>query len=74
LEVFVTTLESFRAHALPRGADRTLARVSAIVRGGDLRVQQDLFRDAEQLAQLIGVGEVVDGWAPDLDWLRGGAK
>jgi hypothetical protein len=36
-----------------------------------LGAQQALFRDAERLAREHGFGEVIDGWEPDVAWLRG---
>lgn len=52
-------------------ADRLLSSVQEIVATGDLRAQQSLFRDAESLARQHGLGEIVDGWEPDVGWLRG---
>jgi hypothetical protein len=59
---------------LPGGAwsaDRLLARVRTITASGDLAAQQELFRDVEALAREHGLGEVIDGWEPDVAWLRG---
>ena len=55
----------------PWGADRLLARVRTIVSSGDLPTQQGLFRDVEALARERGLGEVIDGWEPDVPWLCG---
>jgi hypothetical protein len=30
-----------------------------------------LFADVEQLARAHGHGDVIDGWEPDVAWLRG---
>lgn len=54
------------------GADRLLALVRTIVSTGDLAAQQELFRDVEALARECGLGDVIDGWEPDVAWLRGG--
>lgn len=55
----------------PWAAAVLLARVRTIVSSGDLRTQQALFRDVELLARERGLGEVIDGWEPDVAWLRG---
>jgi len=48
-----------------------LPRLERIARTGDLGEQQALFRDAEALARSNGLGAVIDGWEPDVAWLRG---
>jgi hypothetical protein len=48
-----------------------LPRLEAIVSSGDLETQQELFRDVESLARERGHGGVIDGWEPDVAWLRG---
>jgi len=55
----------------PLPVDGLLERVQAIVSTGDLPAQQALFRDVEALARERGLGEVIDGWEPDVAWLRG---
>ena len=50
-----------------------LPRLERIARTGDLADQQALFRDAESLARANGLGAVIDGWEPDVAWLRGDA-
>ena len=63
-----------REHPLgdaPWAADELLPRVDGIVKTGELREQQLLFRRAEQLARERGYGDVIDGWEPDVAWLRG---
>jgi hypothetical protein len=55
----------------PWAADRLLARVQTIVSSGELATQQQLFRDVEALAREHGLGNVIDGWEPDVAWLRG---
>lgn len=52
-------------------ADKLLPRLERIVSTGDLGEQQRLFRDAERLARERGLGDVVEGWQPDVAWLRG---
>lgn len=54
-------------------ADALLPRLEAILATGDLAEQQSLFRDLERLARSRGHGDVVDGWEPDVAWLRGEA-
>jgi hypothetical protein len=58
-----------REHPLPIGVD--LARLERIARTGDLTEQQALFRATETLARDRGHGETIDGWEPDVAWLRG---
>ena len=35
------------------------------------RDQQALFRGTEGLARIRGLGATIDGWEPDVAWLRG---
>jgi predicted nucleotidyltransferase len=56
-------------HPLPVEVDLALLR--RIATTGDLPSQQALFRDTEQLARDAGLGAVIDGWEPDVTWLRG---
>jgi len=58
-----------REHPLPVELD--LARLERISRTGDLAEQQALFRETETLARERGHGETIDGWEPDVAWLRG---
>jgi predicted nucleotidyltransferase len=51
-----------------------LERLERIGRTGDVDEQHALFRDAEALAREHGLGAVIDGWEPDVAWLRGEAK
>jgi predicted nucleotidyltransferase len=51
-------------------ATALLVRLEAVT-AGDLAEQQGVFRDAEALARAHGLGDVLDAWEPDLDWLRG---
>ena len=55
----------------PLPVDVDVERLRVIATTGDISAQQSLFRDTERLAREHGHGETVDGWAPDLDWLRG---
>lgn len=48
-----------------------LPRLHRILSTGDLAEQQRLFRDVETLARAHGHGGVIDGWEPDVAWLRG---
>src|SRR4249919_1519449 len=41
---------------------------------GEPEAQRELFNRVEPLARRAGFGDVVDGWEPDLDWLRGTAE
>lgn len=56
-------------HPLPIDVD--LDRLERIARTGDLEDQQALFRETESLARKLGHGATIDGWEPDLGWLRG---
>jgi hypothetical protein len=38
---------------------------------GEPSSQHELFNRMEQLARREGFGDVVDGWEPDVEWLRG---
>jgi hypothetical protein len=48
-----------------------LQRLEKIVATGDVAEQQRLFRDVEELARAHGLGDVIDGWEPDVRRLRG---
>jgi hypothetical protein len=52
-------------------ADALLPRLRKILATGDLVEQQSLFRDVEKLARAHGLGDVIDGWEPDVARLRG---
>jgi Nucleotidyltransferase domain len=58
-----------REHPLPVPVD--LDRLERIARTGDLAEQQALFRETEALARARGHGATIDGWEPDVAWLRG---
>ena len=46
-------------------------RVDRIRRDGDAGEQRALFRDIERQARAAGHGAVIDGWEPNVPWLRG---
>jgi hypothetical protein len=56
-------------HPLP--VDLDLARLERIARTGDVGEQRALFRETEALAREHGHGATIDGWEPDVAWLRG---
>lgn len=58
-----------RERPLPVEID--LHRLDRIARSAALEDQQALFREMEELARREGHGATIDGWEPDLDWLRG---
>jgi predicted nucleotidyltransferase len=61
-------------HPLPIPSNTLLLqRLERIARTGDADEQRTLFRDAEALARSKGLGNVIDGWEPDVAWLRGDA-
>jgi len=50
-----------------------LARLERIAHTGDLDEQRTLFHEARVTrAQEHGHGRMIDGWEPDVPWLRGG--
>jgi hypothetical protein len=64
-------------HPLPGdawSANRLLPRLSAILATGSIAEQAAMFRDVEPLARENGRGDVVDGWEPDVAWLRQGSR
>ena len=58
-------LDGWSAAALLPLLDRVLT--------GEAAAQHELFDIVEAGARSAGFGDVVDGWDPDLDWLRGNA-
>ena len=58
-----------REHPLPVELD--LERLERIARTGALEDQQALFRETEALARELGHGATIDGWEPDVPFLRG---
>lgn len=69
-------LWELRMHPLPESwsEDRLVPALATVLQTGDLRAQRALFRDVELFARSRGYGDVVDGWEPDLAWLRGGEQ
>ncbi len=59
-------LEGWSADELVPLLDRVLA--------GESEAQHQLFRRIEEPARREGFGDVIDGWEPDVDWLRGKGK
>jgi nucleotidyltransferase-like protein len=60
-----------RHHSLGNwNADELLPLLDSVLTG-DPEAQRVLFNHIEPLARRNGFGEVVDGWEPDVDWLRG---
>jgi predicted nucleotidyltransferase len=53
-------------------ADDLLPVLDGLV-AGEPEAQRDLFRRIEPLARRKGFGAVIDGWQPDVEWLRGEA-
>ena len=56
-------------HPLPIEIDFT--RLERIARTGGLGEQQGLFRETEALARSLAHGATIDGWEPDIAFLRG---
>lgn len=56
-------LEDWTAEELLPLLDRVVA--------GEPEAQRELFNRIEPLARRAGYGDVIDGWEPDVDWLRG---
>jgi hypothetical protein len=52
--------------------DRLLPQLLRVLEG-DADEQAALFRDVERIARARGFGEIIDGWQPDVPWLRGEA-
>jgi hypothetical protein len=52
----------------PWTADELLPRLKRVL---EAETQRALFRDAERLARAKDLGHVIDGWEPDVAWLRG---
>jgi predicted nucleotidyltransferase len=53
-------------------ADDLLALIDSVVAANE-DGQREMFRRIEAAARSAGYGDVVDGWEPDLAWLRGDA-
>ena len=52
-------------------SDALLSRLERVA-AGNLEAQRQTFRDVESVARANGLGDVLDGWEPDLVWLRHG--
>ena len=55
----------------PLAIEGLLERVERVRRGGDPAEQRALFRVMERHARAAGHEAVVDGWQPNVPWLRG---
>jgi hypothetical protein len=64
-------LETFPLEDATWSASNLLPRLQEITAGGSIGTQQRLFRDSERLARERGLAAVVNGWEPDVAWLRG---
>lgn len=53
-------------------ADELLALLDRVLTG-EREAQHELFRRVEEPGRREGFGDVVDGWEPDVEWLRGRA-
>jgi hypothetical protein len=58
-------------HEHPLPVDVDLDRLERIARTRNLDDQLALFRETEGLARKLGHGATIDGWEPDLAFLRG---
>lgn len=62
------------AHPLPGekwSAAALLPRLGGILDAASVDAQRSMFRDVEALALENGLGDVIAGWEPDVEWLRG---
>jgi nucleotidyltransferase-like protein len=62
-----------RHHPLEGWAADELLPLLDRVLTGEQDAQRELFNRIEPLARRAGFGDVIDGWEPDVDWLRGKA-
>ena len=60
-----------RHHPLEGWAAGELLPLLERVLTGEAEAQHELFNLVERPARDAGFGDVVDGWEPDVDWLRG---
>jgi predicted nucleotidyltransferase len=58
-------------HPLDAHWDGLVDAIARVVADGDLADQQALFRRVEEYARAHGFADVVDGWEPDVAFLRG---
>jgi Nucleotidyltransferase domain len=54
-------------------ADEVLPLLDRVLTG-ETEAQHELFKRIEEPARRAGFGDVIDGWEPDVDWLRGKAE
>jgi hypothetical protein len=54
-------------------ADELLPLLDGVL-AGEPGAQRELFNRIEALARRESYGDVIDGWEPDVDWLRGTAE
>jgi hypothetical protein len=64
-------LETFPLGDARWTAESLLPRLEAITATGSVEEQRRLFRDFEPFARQREMGDVIDGWEPDLAFLRG---
>ena len=55
----------------PLRIPRLLYLVDRIAADPTVDLQRDMFRTMERAARRAGHGAVIDGWGPDVSWLRG---
>ena len=75
LESRVRPFNKWLVHELaarPLAIPDLLGHVERIARDPTPDAQRELFRVLETAARTAGHGGVVDGWEPDVAWLRGG--
>ena len=58
-------------HPLPPSCNLQLGRLERIARTPDGGEQRALFRETEALAREHGLDATIDGWEPEVAWLRG---
>ncbi len=73
LENRVRPFNKYLRHELEARPLPTLAidAIERIARTATPSVQRAVFRDIERRARRAGFGSIVDGWNPDVPWLRG---
>lgn len=50
--------------------DRLVGLLDSVI-AGETSAQHELFKSVERSARDAGYGDEIDGWEPDLEWLRG---
>jgi len=61
-----------QVHAQPLSIDGVVDLVEQLVREPSAAVQRAVFRTVETAARDAGFGAEIDGWEPDVAWLRNG--